>query len=116
MRCGQLLSRTSRDVSAQFSFLSTAQSSAERRAVEIGDASQPAVAGLHQPAARLLGRLGQASRRCAALAFCSDVNARLHRFDQRRHGRFGIRTHRNVDRLVALEVLVVRPDVQILRG
>jgi hypothetical protein len=40
----------------------------------------------------------------------------LHRFDQRRQGRLGIGRNREIDRRVALEVLIVTFQIEIVGG
>ena len=85
------------------------------RAVLIGLASQASAASCmvrsRASALRLLRRLAALLDR--GLAVVRD--RRLHRLDQRRQRRFGVGRHRHVDRLEALEVLIVRLGEQLDR-
>ena len=102
--------------SDQSSFLICAHSSADRRAVLIGLASQAYAAS---------ARARSSAAPCASASFLPrSSNARprsaviesLARLDQRRQRRLGIGRHREIDFRVALEVLVVALRREIERG
>ena len=105
------------ETSDQSSFLICAHSSAERRAVLIGLASQPTAASSRCCCAPAGGPLRRSSRRAPAeRARRSEVDQLLHGFDQRRQRGFGIAGDDEIRFHVAAEILIVRFVIQIDGG